>query len=157
VNTKDVLDQRINEEGGVTVASSCADDFTVDDTAWVSSDGTAGISVVPPTSLFNDYYECYNTVTKSALIAFGAGSGSAGSITPAFVMFCVLVVGRFLVRKTNEAAGAINDAAEAINDAIHDYMGVPHSEKTPSDQAAIEMTWNFNGEKDKEPASEASI
>lgn len=71
VNTVDTIDQRINEEGGVSVSSSCADDFTMADTVWLSADGTAGIQKVPPTSLFNDYYEvsCLPALCQPALLS----------------------------------------------------------------------------------------
>lgn len=68
MNTVDLFNQRIDAEGAIAAASSCANEFVIPDTAWVSSDGTAGAAIVPPTSLSQDYYECYNTEIKSVLV-----------------------------------------------------------------------------------------
>jgi len=116
MNTYDEYDNRINKEYFDLTSSSCSNSFTIAPWAWsqnstsddqVNSDATVvtGALYVPPSTLYQDYYECYNTLFVSLSLAFGAASGSAGSLTPAFMMILVTISVYFFgktVKETNE-------------------------------------------------------
>ena len=57
MNTVDLYSQRINADNGVATSSSCNSEFAIPDTAWASTSGTTGATIVPPTNLVQDYYE----------------------------------------------------------------------------------------------------
>jgi hypothetical protein len=57
VNTYDIYNQRINKDFFDLVNGNCQDSFTMDETVWYNSTGPYDN---PPTSLIQDYYECYN-------------------------------------------------------------------------------------------------
>jgi len=61
----------------------------------VNIDQASGALYVPPSTLVQDYFVCYNTIFNSLSLSFGAASGSAGTITPVFVMLIVYVVTSF--------------------------------------------------------------
>ena len=96
MQTVDDLDKRVNNEGVNLPLLSCNDFVSVPDASW--DDGNGGGTVnVPPTSLVQQYYQCYNTVFSSLQVAFGSASGTASAIAPIVLMLIVsLTVNNFL-------------------------------------------------------------
>lgn len=64
MNTYDIYDQRMNADYFELTDGSCKDTFSINDTTWFSSTGPYN---VPPTSLIQDYFECYNLLYVSTL------------------------------------------------------------------------------------------
>ena len=67
-------------------------------------------------------------------MAFGSGSGSAGSLTPVFVAICVVFIAKFLVRHRNDLGDALVEGQHVAEQMIHDaeealgYHSVSHKE-----------------------------
>ena len=53
-------------------------------------------------------------------MAFGSGSGSAGSLTPLFVAFCVMVIAKFLIRHRNDLTDALVEGQHMVQQMVHD-------------------------------------
>jgi hypothetical protein len=62
MNTYDIYDQRMNANFFDLSDGSCKDSFSINDTTWLSSTGPYN---VPPTSLIQNYFECYNLLYVS--------------------------------------------------------------------------------------------
>jgi hypothetical protein len=111
MNTYDEFDTRINSDGVIAPFTSCVNNFEIDDTAWdsgiyddddyVGPKAGDGALRLPPSSLIQKYYECFNTEQSSLLFAFGSASGSAGTIQPFFITIFVLFTLRFVLKKKN--------------------------------------------------------
>ena len=109
MNTYDEFDTRINAEGAIAPFTSCVNSFELDDTAWdsgiyqdddsVGPKSGDGAARLPPSSLIQKYYECYNTKQSSLLTAFGSASGSAGTIQPFIMTLFVLITVRIIMKK----------------------------------------------------------
>ena len=82
--------------------------------AKAQAQAKAGAAEVPPTSLVQAYYECLNTPSRSLIVAFGSGAGSAGAISSLFVIFCMLTLGKHFLRKDVDTSELLREADEAI-------------------------------------------
>ena len=103
MQTFDTYDQRINEEGTVPLTSlSCADDFSLSD------DALALAYTTPPTSLFQSYYQCFNTKFSSVNVAFGVASGIAGALTPVAVVIMVFWTTHLMIPTYKHAKNQAN-------------------------------------------------
>jgi len=96
MQTVDDLDKRVNNEGVNLPLLSCNDFVSVPDASWDDGNGQGTVNV-PPTSLVQQYFQCYNTVFSSLQVAFGSASGTASAVAPIVLMLIVsLTVNNFL-------------------------------------------------------------
>lgn len=117
MQTFDEFDQRVNGNGFGISFSSCNDYISIPETSW--DDGNAGGAVnIPPTNLIQDYYECYSSHFNSMMMAFGAASGTAGSLTPIFVTIIAFFVFQLMKPPSKAAKNKEND------ELIHAQQGI---------------------------------
>ena len=123
MQTVDSLDQRVSQEGVNDNQMSCSDFVSLPDASW--DDGNGGGTVNnPPTTLVQDYYECYNTIFTSIIAAFGAAAGLAGSIAPLFLTaFVALTAKRFITNPTPKPKTAEGAQVEGKGSSKGDGLG----------------------------------
>ena len=95
-----------------------------------------------------DYYECYNSVLTSVQVAFGSASGTAGTVSPLFLLLFVSLFSNFFTSKKPKKevssageAGEIAAVAEGVGGG-QEVAGVSTDLPPPAPDAK-KGAWSF--------------
>ena len=118
MNTYDTGEPNIDQAHLNVMYPHCTDEFSIPNSSWArngtwrydlgdvpeahNSKGGLGATNIPPASLTQEYYICYNKVTTSLALAFGSSAGTAGIAASVVLTLLVTVATAGWFKKQGE-------------------------------------------------------